>query len=394
MPETLVKATNVSKKFCRDLKRSLWYGVKDLGKELTGQSCGQDVGLRKDEFWAAKDISFELKRGRCLGLIGRNGAGKTTLLRMLNGLIRPDKGRIEMQGRVGALIALGAGFNPILTGRENVYINATVLGLSKKEIDSNFDAIVDFAELWDFIDMPVQSYSSGMLVRLGFSIATAIEPDVLLLDEILAVGDLEFRIKCYRRIDEIREKAAIIFVSHSLEHLSRLCSETLVLHQGAPIFSGDVAQGLSRYTGAAYDKKPSAVAKVYPPLKKVSLGINRSQISYGESVTLCFNIQSSENISAICRFIFFEYPSRAVAGEVNGLGLGLEPMGIEAGMNSFSIKIPHLHLKKGRYSIGHNILDLDKKILSVGEGEVFLDVEGSGFGEINYQILAVMNSAE
>src|SRR6202044_629424 len=147
----------VSKKFCRDLKRSLWYGVQDIAGDLLGGGSSQKE-LRRDEFWAVRDVSFELKRGECLGLIGHNGAGKTTLLKMLNGLIKPDCGRIEMRGRVGALIALGAGFNPILTGRENIYVYGSVLGLAKREIDTKLEDIIDFAEIREFIDAPVQSY--------------------------------------------------------------------------------------------------------------------------------------------------------------------------------------------------------------------------------------------
>ena len=161
-PDTLVRVSGVSKKFCLSLKKSLWYGLCDMGRELTGRRRGEHGGLRTKEFWAVNNVSFELKRGECLGLIGRNGAGKTTLLKMLNGLIKPDAGRIEMRGRVGALIALGAGFNPILTGRENIYVNGSVLGLTKKEIGAKLDEIVDFAEIGDFIDTPVQNYSSGM----------------------------------------------------------------------------------------------------------------------------------------------------------------------------------------------------------------------------------------
>ena len=159
--------------------------------------------LRDGEFWAVNDVSFELRRGECLGLIGHNGAGKTTLLKMLNGLIKPDAGSITIRGRVGALIALGAGFNPILTGRENIYINGSVLGLSKKEIDGKIDEIIDFAEIGEFIDSPVQNYSSGMSVRLGFSIASSLSPDVLILDEVLAVGDIGFVIKCLNRVRQL-----------------------------------------------------------------------------------------------------------------------------------------------------------------------------------------------
>lgn len=238
MSDTLIKVDNVSKKFCRSLKRSLWYGMRDLGRELAGRPHGGEGHLRPDEFWAVKDVSFEVKRGECLGLIGRNGAGKTTLLKMLNGLIKPDAGRIEMRGRVGALIALGAGFNPILTGRENIYVNAAVLGLSKREIDAKFDEIVAFAELEELIDSPVQSYSSGMVVRLGFAIAAKTEPEVLLLDEVLAVGDAIFQVKCINRIRELqRNGVATILVSHNMTDIMRY-TDTGIYIQAARIRTG------------------------------------------------------------------------------------------------------------------------------------------------------------
>ena len=194
--DVLVRAENIGKIFCRDFKKSLLYGVCDALHEFFPFPHAKEslpssgIMLRPSEFWANREISFEVRRGECLGLIGRNGAGKTTLLRMLNGLIKPDSGFIEVRGRVGAIIALGAGFNPVLTGRENVYVNGSLLGLSKKEIDGKIDDIIEFAEIGEFIDSPVQSYSSGMQVRLGFAVATAMDPDVLILDEVLAVGDL------------------------------------------------------------------------------------------------------------------------------------------------------------------------------------------------------------
>lgn len=216
--DVLIRAEGVSKKFCRSFKRSLWYGVQDVVSELNpfspSSAGGSSEELRQEEFWAVSDVTFELRRGECLGLIGHNGAGKTTLLRMLNGLIKPDRGRIEIKGRVGAIIALGAGFNPLLSGRENVYVYGSVLGLTKHDIDRQIDDIIDFAELEDFIDAPVQSYSSGMQVRLGFAVATAMQPDVLLLDEVLAVGDMSFRHKCFNRINKIIKQCAVIFVSH------------------------------------------------------------------------------------------------------------------------------------------------------------------------------------
>lgn len=248
MSETLIKAEKVSKKFCLDLKRSLWYGMKDLAGDLLCLSANSRGHLREDEFWAVRDVTFELKRGACLGLIGPNGAGKTTLLRMLNGLINPDEGRIEMRGRIGALIALGAGFNPILTGRENIFVNAAVLGLSKKEIDNKFDQIVAFSELEAFIDSPVQNYSSGMAVRLGFAVASAVEPDILLIDEVLAVGDINFVLKCFSRIDKILPNTAVIFVTHNMPQIERICTSLLVLKSGRAVYQGeDVHEGLNAY---------------------------------------------------------------------------------------------------------------------------------------------------
>ena len=197
----------------------------------------------------------ELKRGECLGLIGKNGAGKTTLLKLLNGLIKPDHGRIEMHGRVGALIALGAGFNPILTGRENIFVNGSVLGLSKAAIASKLDDIIEFAELEEFIDAPVQSYSSGMSVRLGFAIATALDPDILILDEVLAVGDASFRHKCYHRINAIMKNCAVILVSHSMSQISAVASSVGMMRRGRFEHFTNVMDGVSAYNHENVDKQ-------------------------------------------------------------------------------------------------------------------------------------------
>lgn len=243
----LIFVNNVSKKFCRSLKRSLWYGIQDLGFELVGQDKGHGY-LRKEEFWAVKDVTFVVERGETLGLIGHNGAGKTTMLRMINGLIKPDIGRIEVRGRLQALIALGAGFNPVLTGRENIYVNASVLGFTKAEIDRRFDAIIAFSGIEEFIDMPVQSYSSGMVVRLGFSVAAHLEPDILLVDEVLAVGDLAFRTKCQLRIQELKQNGvAIILVSHNLHTVSHICTRTIAFEKGRVIYDGDTEQAIDIY---------------------------------------------------------------------------------------------------------------------------------------------------
>jgi len=238
MSENLVTVEHLGKKFCRKLKRSLWYGIRDIGSELTG-SKRNNVKLRKDEFWALKDINFNIKRGELVGLIGANGAGKTTLLKLLSGLIKPDEGEIAIRGKIQALIALGAGFNPILTARENIYINGAVLGFSKKEMDKLLEEIVDFAEIEEFIDMPVQNYSSGMQVRLGFAVAVNLKPDILIVDEVLAVGDVAFRRKARNKMMELLHSGiSVLFVSHSMALMSSLTSRCICLEKGRVVSIG------------------------------------------------------------------------------------------------------------------------------------------------------------
>ena len=246
--EVVLSIKNLSKRFCRDLKRSLLYGVQDIAGEVFG-SQRQNVELRKGEFWALKDVNLELRRGEALGLVGANGAGKTTLLRIISGLIAPDHGSVEIKGRVAPLIALGAGFNPILTGRENIYVNMSILGLSKEEIDDRFEEVVAFAEIGEAIDAPVQSYSSGMNVRLGFGVAAVlIKPDILLLDEVLAVGDIGFTIKCLNKVRYLAKNSAIVFVSHSMQFVSAFCTDILLMKDGSIVYhSNNVAQGIDAY---------------------------------------------------------------------------------------------------------------------------------------------------
>jgi lipopolysaccharide transport system ATP-binding protein len=258
MAETLVKVENLSKKFCRNLKRSLWYGIKDIGSELTGSSK-KNIKLRKEEFWALKDVSFELKKGELMGLIGANGAGKTTILKLLTGLIKPDKGIITIQGKIQALIALGAGFNPVLTARENIYINGAVLGLKKKEIESMIEEIMEFSEIGEFIDMPVQSYSSGMHVRLGFAVAVNLKPDILIVDEVLAVGDASFRRKARNKMMELLHSGiSVLFVSHNMATVNSLTSRCIYLKKGEVAAIGPSEEITSLYLSDSIKKNKMA----------------------------------------------------------------------------------------------------------------------------------------
>ncbi|NET30801.1 MAG: ATP-binding cassette domain-containing protein [Cyanothece sp. SIO1E1] len=246
--DVVLSVRGVSKKFCRDLKRSLMYGVSDIGKELLGLRGDKNTKLRRDEFWALQDVSFDLKRGEAIGLLGANGSGKSTLLRIVAGLIKPETGIVKVNGRIAPLIALGAGFNPILTGRENIYANMSILGLSKEEIDERFDDVLDFAEIPDAIDSPVHTYSSGMAARLGFSCAIFVEPEILLLDEVLAVGDIRFKGKCTRKLSELRSKGvSIILVTHKNSAILSICETAVYLSSGKVIGKGEAEPIVRRY---------------------------------------------------------------------------------------------------------------------------------------------------
>lgn len=242
-----IKVDNVSKKFCRTLKRSMVYGIKDIARNTLGLSSRSHL-LRDGEFWAVDNVSFTVKKGETLGIIGPNGSGKSTILKMLNGIFWPDRGKITVRGRVGALIEVAAGFHPMLTGRENVYLNGAILGMGREEVEAKFDDIVAFADIGDFINTPVKFYSSGMFVRLGFSVAAHCNPDILLVDEVLAVGDAAFVEKCSDRINKLLDGGmTLILVSHNQSLVNTLCSRCLVLDKGQGIIETDSTAAIRAY---------------------------------------------------------------------------------------------------------------------------------------------------
>ena len=201
---------------------------------------------RRDELWALRGIDIAVAEGECVGVIGRNGSGKSTMLQLLGGITAPTEGVVTVRGRVAPLISVGVGFHPELTGRDNVFLNGTILGMTRRQIERRFDSIVDFAEIEDFIDTPVKFYSSGMQVRLGFAVAVQADPNVLLVDEVLAVGDFAFQMKCLRRIDEIRSGgASVLLVSHNLPMVERLCRRSMVLHDGTSRFDGPTSDAIA-----------------------------------------------------------------------------------------------------------------------------------------------------
>jgi lipopolysaccharide transport system ATP-binding protein len=225
-----------------------------LGKASgNGQSAESATtgSTSREEFWALKDVSFEIKRGESVGIIGRNGAGKSTLLKLLSRITEPTTGRIELEGKVASLLEVGTGFHPELTGRENIYLNGAILGMKRAEIKNKFDAIVNFAEVEKFLDTPVKHYSSGMYVRLAFAVAAHLEPDVLIVDEVLAVGDAEFQKKCLGKMQSVSEQEGrtVLFVSHNMQAIRQMCRRVLFLKQGRIAYGGDPHEAISAYLG-------------------------------------------------------------------------------------------------------------------------------------------------
>ena len=279
MSEVLIKVDHLSKKFCRSLKRSMYYGVTDALKTMLGINYSTDT-LRPSEFWSLNDISFELRKGETLGILGANGSGKSTLLRLLAGIFPPDHGKIEINGNIGALIAVGAGFHPHMTGYENIYLNGTILGLTKDRIDEIIDDITTFSEIpKDALNAPVATYSSGMKVRLGFSVAMHCEPDILLVDEVLSVGDIGFKNKAVRKMNEFREKAnGLIFISHDLEQMRMICDRVIVLDKGKCVFEGDTEKGCIAYEQIIHKSKMELQEK-----SKIKIEQRYSKVSFKDS---------------------------------------------------------------------------------------------------------------
>jgi lipopolysaccharide transport system ATP-binding protein len=233
--------------------------VRNIGRKTLDVLCGRQIlqGDEVEEFWALKDVSFEVKQGEVVGIIGRNGAGKSTLLKILSRITEPTQGRVVLAGRVASLLEVGTGFHPELTGRENIYLNGAILGMTRREIASKFDEIVEFAEVEKFLDTPVKRYSSGMYVRLAFAVAAHLEPEILVIDEVLAVGDAEFQKKCLGKMDEAsrREGRTVLFVSHNMGVVTSLCPTAIWLDGGSIRERGAAREVVSNYLSRCTDRE-------------------------------------------------------------------------------------------------------------------------------------------
>ena len=265
MNDTVVRLEHVTKEYrlgtigqgmlYRDIQ-SWWAGVR--GKEDPNIKISlSGISTTKDSFLALDDVSFDVKRGDVVGIIGRNGAGKSTLLKIISRVTAPTKGEVKLNGRVASLLEVGTGFHPELTGRENIYLNGAILGMKQQEIERKFEEIVEFSEVQKFIDTPVKRYSSGMYVRLAFAVAAHLEPEILIVDEVLAVGDAQFQRKCLGKMGEISRKGGrtVLYVSHNLQSVSDLCNKAFLLNEGSVISSGETEKVVNAYVSMGSDMR-------------------------------------------------------------------------------------------------------------------------------------------
>lgn len=251
MSDSIIKVEGLGKKYIIAHEgKERYTALRDVISRGVKKMVKKRSSLSKEEFWALKDVNFEVKRGEAIGIIGRNGAGKSTLLKVLSRITEPTHGRIEVNGRIASLLEVGTGFHPELTGRENIYLNGAILGMSRQEIKKKFDEIVAFSGVEKFLDTPVKKYSSGMYVRLAFSVAAHLEPEILIVDEVLAVGDAEFQKKCLGKMNDVstKEGRTVLFVSHQMGTIAQLCSSTFVMNSGQLMYSGPTSKAIDYYT--------------------------------------------------------------------------------------------------------------------------------------------------
>ena len=354
MSDQLIDVCASSKKFCRDLKTSLAYGVRDIAREMVGSRGTGRSRLRHGEFWAVRDISFEVRRGDCLGLIGPNGSGKSTLLKMINGILKPDIGRISVRGRVSALIELGAGFSPILTGRENIYVNGSVLGMTTTEVDAKLDEIIHYSGIEEFIDMPVRSYSSGMRVRLGFAIAAHVDTDVLLIDEVLAVGDVGFKQRCFNTMANLAKDRAIIFVSHNMANIARIATSVLVMNSGEGIIhTPDVGSAIQQYFEQFPAMAGSRIGEHLVHLRECRVPgaeDDAPTVRYGEALVVELEYAVlGEDEPDVIHLKFFDKGASQVAVSYVRIPSGIAQID---GYRRLRVRVRDFPLSAGRYSIG------------------------------------------
>ncbi|MCB1070394.1 MAG: ABC transporter ATP-binding protein [Kiritimatiellae bacterium] len=403
--EVMIDVCGVSKKFARSLRKAMIFGLADISRAALMprrfRSAGLEAritdarkmvpensakraafalqeahpydgaGLRFSEFWALRNVSFQLSRGDCVGVVGHNGAGKSTLFSILSGIYGPTEGRVTVHGRLQALIALGAGFHPLLSGRENVYINGCILGLRVRQIEALMEQIIAFSELEEFMDAPVRSYSSGMKVRLGYSIVAHLNPDILLVDEVLAVGDSKFQAKCQDHMREVmRSGTALMLVSHYMQNIQGMCNRAIWLNHGRMMMEGDVMEVTGAYqrhlfsTGSINQMKTKESTGGFSAImdKVVAYGgggQHAGQVISGDSVDVELTLLSSSAFE--CGRYYVVLMPQGGQTCIASFSMLLDGTGrpIAEGENVVRLHIPSLTLTPGCYQFYACVRNLD-----------------------------------
>jgi lipopolysaccharide transport system ATP-binding protein len=391
MSDTVIRVENLGKKYIighqqqeryTALRDVITNKVKSIGNLLNPQAKNENPAF--EEFWALKDVSFDIKQGDRVGIIGRNGAGKSTLLKILSRITEPTKGSIKIKGRVASLLEVGTGFHPELTGRENIFLNGAILGMGKEEIKRKFDEIVAFAEVEKFLDTPVKRYSSGMYVRLAFAVAAHLEPEILIVDEVLAVGDAQFQKKCLGKMEDVgKEGRTVLFVSHNMAAIQQLCKSGILLNQGSLLLSDTISDVVSKYS--MISKSTSGVENCKSKFDIQILEFCIRSKDQQESVnTLIFNrdyiltikLNAKHSITGVAILLRVYNHLGVLVSSICTLEEGIECFTLE-GFMEINMFLPSLQLFPDEYNMSLFMFDSTNQAFLEAENIFNFDVLGS-----------------
>ncbi|MEJ7610949.1 MAG: ABC transporter ATP-binding protein [Ferruginibacter sp.] len=410
MSDTIISVENVGKSYFIGHEKQRGYAsigdiiyqkARGISRGLIDTFRGKQLisGNEIEEFWALKDVNFEVKQGDAIGIIGRNGAGKSTLLKVLSRITEPTRGKITLKGRIASLLEVGTGFHPELSGRENIYLNGAILGMSRAEIRQKFDEIVDFSGVEKFLDTPVKRYSSGMYVRLAFAVAAHLEPEILIVDEVLAVGDAEFQKKCLGKMKDVSEHGGrtVLFVSHNISAVKQLCNRALLMQNGRVMFDSGVQNAINEYL------KFNSSRETYKnennnalPSQILELSSSKKEYTYEEDISVTVTLKNNSNERGLrCNIVFFDTLDQLLFVEMlevppaSGItthkltipGGKLAPISlrISATMDIPNIKV--VDIMKEFLMI--EIIDLDVKIKQFGDSNVGIILSEGRWEKIN-----------
>jgi len=399
MNDYCISVENLTKKYTlgesnsgEGLRHRLERGVRSL---FSSPRTLFPAGKKKEtgDFLALDDISFQIKTGEVLGIIGRNGAGKSTLLKILSRITPPTRGTVRVRGRIASLLEVGTGFHPELTGKENIYLNGAILGMSRAEIKRKYDEIAAFAEIEKFLDTPVKRYSSGMYVRLAFAVAAHLEPEILIVDEVLAVGDAAFQIKCLDKMESVgRSGRTVLLVSHNMAPIRKLCNRAIVLQKGQIIMDSDPTSAIGRYMGI--DEISTGrlnLKRRFSPSESVEIvdgwmenhGVQAETFLFDDAPTLVLDIEIRRPVPFSIELVLRQADTIPVAFAPSGMAQDWEIVG-KTGRVRVRAKLPPLRLARGHYSLDLILADTGVRFLDNLESGISFTMDGSAIGRRNW----------